>query len=120
MKASEVRLHLTEAQFQEMIVARARAQGWLIHHDRGDYRQCIAGDSGFPDLVMSDAALTIFAEVKSERGKLTDHQAHWLQNLSVIPADQWLDGSATSVEREGVLVAVWRPSDWPTIQEVLA
>jgi hypothetical protein len=102
VKASEVRLHLTETQFQEMIVARARAQGWLIHHDRGDYRQCIAGDPGFPDLVLVRHQKVIFVEVKSERGVTTAAQQAWLDRLPYLQS------------------FLWRPRDWSKIVEVLA
>lgn len=96
--------HLTEADFQTMIVDRARALGWLVHHDRGDYRQCIAGDPGFPDLVLARGGRVLFVEVKSEKGKVTDAQYGWL----------------TALSGEGIEAGVWWPHMWPEIGRVLA
>jgi hypothetical protein len=82
-----------------MIVDLAHARGWLVHHDRGDYRQCIAGDPGFPDLVLGRGESVLFFEVKSEKGKVTAAQREWSYNLSSH--------------------FVVRPSDWPHVQAVL-
>lgn len=101
---------LTEADFQSMIVARAEALGWRVHHDRGDYRQCIAGDPGFPDLVMARDGRVVFAEVKAAKGRLSAHQRLWLTELGfdADPPDRMVE------------VYVWRPEHWPQIVEVLA
>ena len=49
MKASDRKLHLTEAQLQEMVVARSKALGWLVYHTYDSRRSA----SGFPDLVLA-------------------------------------------------------------------
>lgn len=95
-------LLLSEAEFQEMVVARARIRGWLVHHDRGDYRQTIAGDAGFPDLVLAKDGAVIFAEIKAERGKVSQVQHRWL----------------SAIYPDGVQ-HIWRPSDWLLIQSIL-
>jgi hypothetical protein len=46
----------------------------------------------------------VFAELKSERGKLKPEQEAWLEALRQVP---------------GVEVHVWRPSDMDAIAEVL-
>lgn len=100
---------LTEADYQSMIVARAEALGWLVHHDRGDYRQCIAGQPGFPDLVMARCGRVVFAEIKSATGKVSKAQTKWLTELG------YLGESDAPIE-----VYLWRPADWPQVVEVLA
>ena len=109
MKLVDFRDRLTEADFQTMVVDRARWLGWRVHHDRGDYRSCIGGDPGFPDLVLAREGQVIFAELKSARGKITQQQTEWLTDLSGTTAH-----SGTTVS-----VHVWRPADWPQIEEAL-
>lgn len=103
---------LSEAEFQEMIVARARVRGWSVHHDRGDYRKAIAGDPGFPDLVLAKKGRVLFIEVKSARGGATDAQKHWLTQLN--PGWDFPDKLDSELH-----VAIWRPADWPHIQQIL-
>ena len=113
---------MLEAEFQANVVQLAKTTGWLIHHDRGDYRQTIAGDAGFPDLVMARAARVIFAELKSDEGNLTDTQIKWLTALSGSP---W-SGGTTGFLRPVVNGAgsiefyVWRPPDIDLIAKVLS
>jgi hypothetical protein len=47
----------------------------------------------------------VFAELKAEAGKVTEHQARWLALLSACP---------------GVETYLWRPSDLERIAKVLA
>lgn len=98
--------HLSEGQFLDMIITRARARQWLVHHDRpaptkdrnGRWITHTVGDPGFPDLVMAKAGRCIFAEVKTETGRISPAQRVWIEALNG---------------------AVWRPSDWPAICEIL-
>lgn len=110
MKSAEYAQKLTEAQLQEKVVTLARARGWKIHHDR---RQdlSIAGDVGFPDLVLARKGQIIFVELKSESGRLTRQQEEWLDHLR--------HPTKGNVETNRI-VTVWRPSDWSTIEEVLS
>lgn len=114
MSVSEITLRLSEAEFQAMIVYRARALGWLVHHDRGDYRQCIAGDPGFPDLLLARNGVVMLWEVKSEEGRVSDAQVAWLDALS--GSEKVLDASVCD---HVLATAVW-PRDWDWIQEKLA
>ena len=105
----------SEAQFQEQVVDLAKWAGWLIHHDR---RQdlSIAGDPGFPDLVLARKGRVIFAELKSAKGRLTDAQRSWFTELS---------GAAEAADRGGVLFGrvhfhVWRPHDLDDIARILS
>lgn len=102
---------LTEAEFQEMCVARARARGWLVHHDRRQDKG-IGGDPGFPDLVLAKNGRIIFAELKSQRGRITQEQSHWIHHLN----PEW---DFPDKYHDEVHVHIWRPADWPAIQQII-
>ena len=89
----------SERSFMGQVVAYARLMGWRCYHTYDSRRS----DAGFPDLVLVRRPRVIFAELKSDRGKLTDDQRAWLEAL---------DGC--SVERY-----IWRPSDWPKVERIL-
>ena len=104
-------LHLrqSEAQFQEAVIEYAQAQGWMVHAERParsdkGWRTPVQGDAGFPDLCLGrlrDGKREVrFLELKTEIGKLTESQASWLMCLPN--------------------AYLFRPSDWPQIEEVLA
>lgn len=92
---------ISEKNFQELIVSLARNSGWLVFHTY-DSRRCAPG---FPDLVMVRGKHLIFAELKSQKGRLTAEQKQWLDRL-------WLSA-------EGLEVYLWRPSNWDDIEEVI-
>lgn len=117
MKASDRKLHLTEVQLQEMIIARAKALGWHVHHTRparridGSWSTPIQGDAGFVDLVLARNGRVLLVEVKAEKGRLSKVQAKWLTEL----------GIGTSLQFDHFHeVYVWRPSDMAAIEETLA
>ena len=64
----------------------------------------IHSDAGWPDLALVRPPRFIAAELKSDRGQLTDDQAQWLDLL---------DACA------GVEAYVWRPADWDRVVEAL-
>lgn len=116
MKSAEYAQKLTEAQLQEKIIALAKAKGWMVHHARPartekGWRTPITGDVGFPDLVLARNGQIILAELKSVSGRLTRQQEEWLDHLR--------HPTKGNVETDRI-VTVWRPSDWSTIEEVLA
>ena len=112
--ATDYRSTASEAEWQDTVVAYAGIRGWLVHHCRpaagatGRWRTHITGSPGFPDLVLARHGRVVFAELKSERGKLAREQAAWLEEL--VPRDP----------NRPVDVFVWRPSDWPEVERVLA
>jgi hypothetical protein len=72
---------------------------------RGRWVTAVSGDGvGFFDLVMIRGPRTIFAELKSEKGKLSHEQNKWI---------------VTAKECPGVEVYVWRPSDIKNIERTL-
>lgn len=89
---------MTEREFQDKVLKYAQYLGLLCYHTHDSRRS----QAGFPDLVIVGKR-TIFAELKSERGKLSNPQREWLLRL----------------RDSGQEVYVWRPDDWPTVQDVL-
>lgn len=89
----------TEESFQCVVRALARMHGWLCYHTRDSRRS----PDGFPDLVLVKGSRLVVAELKSAKGKTTAAQGAWLEAFR-----------ATGAE-----VFVWKPSDWPMIQQVL-
>jgi hypothetical protein len=92
---------MNEKAFLKQVVALAKYLGWRHYHtfiSKGS-------DPGFPDLVLVRQGFpVIFAELKSERGKLTESQGEWITLLSQNRLHQ---------------AFVWRPSDWDEIKVVL-
>jgi hypothetical protein len=69
-------------------------------------------EKGFPDLTLirtRDRRL-LFAELKRDGGKLTEHQASWLDDLREV---------AGTPPRQAFEVYLWRPADWDDVQAVL-
>jgi hypothetical protein len=88
------------------VVELARLLGYLVYHPY-DSRH---STPGFPDLTMVQLGCDdrpgriVFAELKSNDGRLTPAQCTWIAALEQCP---------------GVEVYVWRPGDWPKIVECL-
>jgi hypothetical protein len=102
---------MTEAEFQSQILQIAKLYGWKIHHDRpamskdGRWATHVEGDAGFPDLVLVHQRFgTIYAELKSEKGKLSPAQIEWIDTLNAAGAE----------------VHVWRPHNLDLIVQRLA
>ena len=87
---------MTEAQLQDAVLDLARFAGYLAYHTFDSRRSA----PGFPDLVLVHAdpriGRAIYAELKTERGRLRHEQMQWL----------------TALEASGHEVHVWRPRDW--------
>ncbi len=91
---------VTEAQFLRQVIDLASILGWSNYHpwlSRFSPR-------GFPDLVLVRPPRLIFAELKSETGKVTADQERWLELLRGC----------------GVPAVGWRPSDLDAIAKDLA
>ncbi len=83
---------MSERDLQAEVVDLATRFGWLVYHTYRSTRS----EPGFPDLVLVRSERLIFAELKSEAGKLTMAQENWMVRLSLVP---------------GIEAVVWRPSD---------
>ena len=88
---------------QKAVVDLARRYGWLVYHVP-DSRRATA--RGCPDLIClnESQARVMFAELKTEKGKIRPEQTFWIGVLKAA----------------GIEVHVWRPSDLQeTIPKVL-
>ena len=95
---------MTEAQLFDQIYALAKPRGWHCVHfmpgltSKGAWLTRMAGDAGFPDVVLARKQVVLFAELKREGKVPTEEQMRWIH--------------ATGAH-------IWRPSDLPKIQELL-
>lgn len=87
--------------------------GWMVWHDNANNapRACHACHApmnlprnapGFPDIVAVRGEDLWFVELKSDRGRLSEHQRTWLDALKRV---------------KRVHVALWRPEDLDRITE---
>jgi hypothetical protein len=94
-------LAVPEKIFQRQVEQLAVTLGWAYYHTFNSYRSV----QGFPDLVLVNETQrrTVFAELKSEKGKPTSKQLEWLRVLAAAGNEAYL----------------WRPSDFDGIVRVL-
>lgn len=90
-----------ELDFQRDVCRLMDLRGWHWHHERDSRRS----KRGLPDLIATRAGRLLMIELKSEHGKLRPEQGIWLALLRQVP---------------GVETYLWKPSDWDTIDGVLA
>ncbi len=100
-----------ERDFQRAIVELAQRLGWRIMHISESTKRVRRGGryitvpdplcQGWPDLVLvhEHAKVTLFRELKTNAGTLTDPQREWLAALDAAGHD----------------ADVWRPRDWDTV-----
>lgn len=98
----QVLVDVPERDFQQQIVDAARWLGWLVYHVFDSRRD----EPGFPDLVMvhPQQRRVLFAELKSQAGRLRPEQLVWLGAL---------------MNCRGVEAYVWRPGDIDRVMEIL-
>lgn len=101
---------MTERELQRAVLGLAATHHWRAVHflparsmrDGRAFLTAQQGDKGFPDLVLLRPPRLIFAELKSDRGRVDFDQATWLNSLGTVA---------------GVEDYVWRPRDWPDAVE---
>jgi hypothetical protein len=81
------------------VTALAKLLGWKVFHQWLSIRS----ESGWPDLTLVRPPRLVFAELKTERGKLT------------LAQDQTLDLLVAC----GAEVYVWRPYEWDEVVQTL-
>jgi hypothetical protein len=106
---------LTEEAWQNQVIDLARLFGWHVHHTRPartarGWATPIQGHKGFPDLVLARAGRVIFAELKTDTGRLRPEQQEWQQELTAYGSE---DADPTHE------VYVWRPADRRRVEETL-
>ncbi|MBT9133086.1 MAG: hypothetical protein DDT33_01617 [Firmicutes bacterium] len=82
----------------------AEHRGWAVYHVFDQKTYARRTSKGFPDLVLARPPHVIFAEVKSDEGRLSPEQMIWLQLLD---------------KCDGIKVHIWRPSGWDEIVKLL-
>ncbi len=91
---------LTEKELDAQIRELAQLLGWTTYHTW----RSLHSEAGYPDLTLVRPPRVIFAELKTDRGKLSWSQRNWLELLGQCP---------------GIEVYTWRPADWPAIERTL-
>lgn len=85
-----------EAILQSQVIQLAKMNGFRVHHARpvqqanGRWLTAIAGDAGFPDLVLAHCDRgVLFVELKAENGRMSPGQVEWAK--AIVPnAEYWL------------------------------
>jgi hypothetical protein len=94
------KLTLTEKDWQRQVVDLAKTFRWTHYHPYLSIRS----PRGWPDLALCRPPRLVLAELKSEKGKTSPAQDHWIELLRAC---------------DGVEVYVWRPADFDDVAEVL-
>lgn len=106
---------VAEAAFQAQVIEIATLYGWLSFHDYDSRRST----PGFPDLVLVRAPEIIFAELKSQRGRVRPEQGKWLAHLTAVGVEvENVLAAATAAGAHSSLAVdthVWRPDDFDDI-----
>ena len=89
----------SEREFQAMVIELATLLGWRCYHVP-DSRRC---EAGWPDLVLWRPPRFLLAELKTEKGRVSNIQQRTIGELRAC----------------GLEVHEWRPSDWTEIASAL-
>lgn len=92
-------LTMSEKQWQWLVVNLATSLGYLAYHTFDSRRS----NPGFPDLVLVGNGKVIYAELKTEKGRVRPEQKKWLKALKSNGAEAYL----------------WRPQDYDAVREYL-
>lgn len=113
----------SEAAFQQQVLNLAGFYDWRCYHTHDSRRS----QPGFPDLVLVRGPELIFAELKTEKGRVRPEQAEWIAALSEVGAAvdavaqaAALDGYQPGDQTPRVDVYLWRPSDFDDLHARLA
>lgn len=90
---------ISERDWQQTVCDFAQLTRWAVWHDHDSRRNA----PGWPDLTLLRPPRIVFAELKTERGRLR-------------PAQQTMIDLLRACGQE---VYVWRPADWPQVMETL-
>ncbi len=103
MRACDLRLRVSEEDYQQQVIDLARFYRWDRRYHTHDSRRSAGG---FPDLVMVHVreGRVIFAEFKAMTGKVSLEQRGWLWDLALAGAE----------------VYVFNPANWNLVVDVLS
>ena len=104
----------TEKGFMQAVVDLARLQGWKVYHTY-DARK---SEPGFPDLTMVRGSFMFMAELKLDGRDLSPAQEEWHDALVRVDSRDFHNQGGVANKR-CFRYRVWRPSDWPEIEQVL-
>ncbi len=90
---------MSERDLREQVRSLCKVFGWRLAFTQYSIRS----PKGFPDLVLCRPPRVVYAELKSEKGKVTPEQSAWLEDLRARRQE----------------VYVWRPTDLDQIAAVL-
>jgi hypothetical protein len=79
-------IELTEKEWQRQVVQLAEQLGWKRAYHVYDSRRT---HSGWPDLVLVRDRI-VYLELKTEKGKLSDAQKGWLQDLTAAGGEAYV------------------------------
>jgi len=91
---------IPEKDFQRQVIELAKLYRWHAYHPALSKWS----ERGWPDLALVRPPRLVFAELKSETGKVTEHQERWLALLGACP---------------GIETFLWRPADVEAIAGIL-
>lgn len=94
---------MTEAQLLAAVKAACRQLPVRCYHTR----YSLGSEPGFPDLVILGRRGVLFRELKGPRGRLSDAQREWIEDLRAAGADAgvWTPGDLERAYREMMAVA---------------
>lgn len=100
----------SEDELSNAVKALALTTGWLACHFRParsskGWSTPIEGNRGFPDWVFVRDGRLVFAELKSSKGRTSEEQKRWLEELGAV--------------RSAPEVFLWRPGDYEAAMGVL-
>ena len=105
---------ITESDFLATIIDLATLTGWLIFHDYDSRKN----PAGFPDLVLVNPHKSpgiIFAELKTNRGRIKTQQGDWLNRLTEVVDKIY----PPPMPRDNIAIYLWRPKHWNQIEQIL-
>jgi hypothetical protein len=89
----------SERSFMDSVVKYAEVMGWSAYHTHDSRRS----QAGLPDLILRRRPRVVWAELKSERGRLTPAQREWIADLRACGQEAY----------------IWRPSMWKDVERIL-
>lgn len=95
---------MNEKELTRSIISVARDAGWLVSHAYNSRKS----EPGLPDLIMVKPPRVIFAEIKTEKGRLSTGRMNKANTRWLPGQDDWLEALSHCI---GVEYYLWRPGD---------